>query len=447
MPDRTLRVVLCLPLLLALVPAFPAAAQPAPEPPAPPPAAVGPDSGDLFDAIHVVVGPSARALDPVALAPIACPAGEKSCAEADRILDRDLTLSGYFKILDAASFLADPAKEGLGAPDWPAWFNIGARYLIKGVITPGPRGLDLEFRLYNVNEKRAMTVKGQSQAGVSRKNLRRAVHAFANGVIEAVTGTPGIFGSQIVVTRKKAGFERVIETMDMDGSGLATRVENGSSNMFPRWSPGGVLYTSFLPGIPQLYLDEKRLTHDEREYRGAQFSPDGRRIVASVDIDGQSDLVLLDPKTGAEIQRLTESEWDEVSPSWSPDGRLIAFVSSRTGRPQVHVIHADGTNERRLTMAGQYNTTPRFGPNGLIVFAGMDEFVLDLFTVDLSGNITRLTQGQGSNKDPCWSPDGRYLAFVSDRAGKWRVWIMTQDGRYQFPITDKVDAWAQPDWR
>ena len=54
----------------------------------------------------------------------------------------------------------------------------------------------------------------------------------------------------------------------------------------------------------------------------------------------------------------------------------------------------------------------------------MDEFVLDLFTVDLAGNITRLTQGQGSNKDPCWSPDGRYLAFVSDRAGKWRVWIM-----------------------
>lgn len=407
----------------------------------------GPDSGDLFDSIHVVVGPSARALDPIAIAEIACPAGEKACQEANRILDRDLTLSGYFKILDSASFLADPAKEGLGTPGWPAWFNIGAHYLIKGVITPGAKGLDLEFRLYNITEKRAMTVKGQSQSAVPRDGLRRAVHTFANGVIEAVTGTPGIFGSRIVVTRKKENHERVIESMEMDGSGLSTVVANGSINMFPRISSKGVLYTSFLPGIPQLYVGKKRITHDDREYRGAQFSPDGKRIVASVDIDGQSDLVLLDPETGAETLRLTDSEWDEVSPSWSPDGRRVAFVSSRTGRPQIHVINADGTGERRLTMAGQYNTTPRFGPNGLIVFAGMDEFVLDLFTVDLAGNITRLTQGQGSNKDPCWSPDGRYLAFVSDRAGKWRVWIMTQDGRYQFPITDKVDTWAQPDWR
>lgn len=407
----------------------------------------GPDSGDLFDSIHVVVGPSARALDPIAIAEIACPAGEKACQEANRILDRDLTLSGYFKILDSASFLADPAKEGLGTPGWPAWFNIGAHYLIKGVITPGAKGLDLEFRLYNITEKRAMTVKGQSQSAVPRDGLRRAVHTFANGVIEAVTGTPGIFGSRIVVTRKKENHERVIESMEMDGAGLSTVVANGSINMFPRISSKGVLYTSFLPGIPQLYVGKKRITHDDREYRGAQFSPDGKRIVASVDIDGQSDLVLLDPETGAETLRLTDSEWDEVSPSWSPDGRRVAFVSSRTGRPQIHVINADGTGERRLTMAGQYNTTPRFGPNGLIVFAGMDEFVLDLFTVDLAGNITRLTQGQGSNKDPCWSPDGRYLAFVSDRAGKWRVWIMTQDGRYQFPITDKVDTWAQPDWR
>lgn len=441
MPARTLWAALCLTIAVAFW-AAPAAAQ-TPEPPP----ATGPNSGDLFDSIHVVVGPSARALDPIALAPIQCPKGDKACAEADRILDRDLTLSGYFKVLDAASFLADPVKEGLGTPDWPAWYNIGSRYLIKGTITSGPRGLDLEFRLYDVNEKRTMTVKGQSQAGVARKSLRRAVHTFANGVIEAVTGTAGIFGSRIVVTRKKGNQERVIVTMDMDGSGLTTRIDNGSSNMFPRWSPGGVLYTSFLPGIPQLYLDGKRMTHDDREYRGAQFSPDGKRVVASVDIDGQSDLVLLDPKTGNEVQRLTDSEWDEVSPSWSPNGRLITFVSSRTGRPQIHVIQADGTGERRLTMAGQYNITPRFGPNGLIVFAGMDEFVLDLFTVDLAGNITRLTQGQGSNKDPCWSPDGRYLAFVSDRAGKWRLWIMTQDGRYQFPITDQVDTWAQPDWR
>ena len=71
---------------------------------------------------------------------------------------------------------------------------------------------------------------------------------------------------------------------------------------------------------------------------------------------------------------------------------------------------------------------------------------LDIFTVDLSGNLTRLTQDQGSNKDPTWSPDGRYVAFLSNREGGWKVWIMTDDGRYQFPISDSAGGYATPDW-
>lgn len=439
-----------LPLFLVLALLLPvlAAAQTPATPPTPAEVGTdrGPSSKDLFDAIHVVVGPSARALDPLALAPSVCPGKEGACKEIDDTLSRDFNLSGYFQILDPASFLADPAKEGLGMPNWPDWQNVGARYLIKGTATPTPSGLDLEFRLYNVADKRVMAVKGQSQAGVARANLRRAVHTFANGVIEAVTGRPGIFGSEIVVTRRTGTWGREILAMEMDGSGLRTVISNGSPNMFPRWSPGGILYTSFLPGIPQIYLNERRITHDNQEYRAAQFSPDGKVICASVDRDGQSDLVLLDPKTGKVLKNLTDSSWDEVSPSWSPDGSLISFVSSKSGRPQVYVIQADGSGERRLTMAGAYNTSPRFGPRGLVVFSGMDEFRSDLFTVDLSGNIARLTQDQGNNKDPSWSPDGRYLVFLSDRGGDWRVWIMTEDGRYQFPISPK-GAWATPDWR
>ncbi|HOE82010.1 MAG: hypothetical protein ACOX51_00880 [Myxococcota bacterium] len=431
------RMMLCLLLAVGFLgPRFVYSQEASPEAPA-----------EVDQSIHVVVGPSARALDPVAIADFECSSDKSVCKEANKVLDRDLTLSGFFKILDRSSFLGDPSAEGLGAPVWSSWFNIGAHYLIKGQITAKGKAYNCEFRLYNINDKKFVSVKGESQYAVPKEGLRRAVHTFANGVIEAITGSPGIFGSRILVTRKKSNNERVIESMEMDGAGLTTQVANGSINMFPRSSRKGILYTSYLSGIPQLYVGKKRITNDDREYRGAEFSPNGKKIVASVDIDGQSDLVILDGETGKEELRLTDSEWDEVSPSWSPDGSKIVFVSSKNGHPQVHIINADGTGERRLTMAGNYNVNPRFGPKGLIVFAGMDEFVLDLFTVDLSGNMTRLTQGQGSNKDPCWSPDGRYLAFVSDRAGKWKVWIMSQDGRYQFPITDKVDTWAQIDWR
>jgi len=118
-----------------------------------------------------------------------------------------------------------------------------------------------------------------------------------------------------------------------------------------------------------------------------------------------------------------------------------------TSQGKTALMNADGTGERRLTMRGSYNTSPRFGPTGLVAFAGMDDFVSDLFTVDMSGNINRLTQQQGSNKDPAWSPDGRWLVFLSDRAGAWRVFLMTEDGRYQFPVTGKGEPWGTPDWR
>ncbi len=399
----------------------------------------------------MVVGPSARALEPIAVMEPRC--GDKGlkepCGTLDATIGRDLTLSGFFKVLDRSSFLAHPAAETLTATSWPDWTNIGAKYLVKCEVTSGGagKGMNIECRLYLVPERRAVPVKGQSHAGVKGEKVRAAAHAFVNGVIEAVTGTPGIFGSRIVLSVKTGAWERAIVALEMDGSGRKTLVSNGSANMFPRWVPGGgVLYTSFLPGIPQLYVDGRRLTHDDREYRGAAFSPDGKRLCASVDMGGQSDLVLLDPKTGAILKNLTDSPWDEVTPSWSPDGTLIAFVSNRAGNPQVHVISSDGTGERRVTMAGAYNTSPRFGPHGRIVFAGMDEFRSDLFIVDLQGNIMRLTQDQGNNKDAAWSPDGRHIVFLSDRAGAWKVWIMTEDGRYQFPITDTAAAYATPDW-
>jgi TolB protein len=164
----------------------------------------------------------------------------------------------------------------------------------------------------------------------------------------------------------------------------------------------------------------------------------------SVDTGHTSDIWLLDA-SGKLTRNLTKGRGDNVSPSWSPDGRYITFVSSRSGTPQVHIMNSDGSGQRRLTMAGAYNSTPDFGPDGKIVFAGLDEGHSDLFTVDLAGNIERLTQGQGSNLDPVWSPDGRWIAYVSTRDGR-RIWLMTADGRHQFPLTRSMSC-ATPTWR
>lgn len=406
------------------------------------------DPGGLFDAIHVVVNPSGKALDPLAVFLPSCGKGMgKICKRTTGILTHDMQISGVFKVLNPKSFIADAANESLENTNWTAWVSVGARYVIKGRLTGAPKKFSLDLRLYNVVSKAGIPVKW-NHGTMGRKGLYKAVTSFANGVILAITGSRGLFDSRIYYSVKLAGFERIIGGVNMDGTHRRVLVSNKSSNMFPAIGPGGkLLYTSFLPGIPSLYLGRHRLTRDKYQYRGAEYCARAGMIAASVDMGGgQSDIVLVDPKTGRVRKNLTRSSCDEVSPSWSPDCKRIAYVSNRTGTLQIYVTGVNGHGHKRLTMLGTYNTSPAFGKDGVVLFSGMDEFVYDIFSVDMKGHITRLTQRQGSNKDPTWSPDYRYAVFVSNRSGGWNLYGSTPDGRHQFRITRDGARYATPAW-
>ena len=406
------------------------------------------DPGTLFDSIHVVVNPSGKALDPMAVF-LPCEKGLKTtCGRINTILTHDMKISGVFKVLDPKSFIANAASESLETTNWTAWVSIGARYIIKGRVTGTSKKTSLDLRLYNVVSKATIPIKWHHDKVMGPKGLYKAVSSFANGVILAITGSRGLFDSRIYYSVKLAGFERIIGGVNMDGTHRRVLVSNKSSNMFPAIGPGGkLLYTSFLPGVPSLYLGRHHLTRDTYQYRSAVYCAGAGLIAASVDMGkGQSDIVLLDPKTGRIKKNLTNSAADEVSPSWSPDCKKIAYVSNRTGTLQIYVVGANGRGRKRLTMLGTYNTSPAFGKDGIILFSGMDEFVYDIFSVDMDGHITRLTQQQGSNKDPAWSPDYRYAVFVSNRQIGWNLYGSTPDGRYQFRITKDGSRYATPVW-
>ncbi len=398
------------------------------------------------DPILLSVGPGARALDPVAVPAATCRSGSEMCQTVVDIIGRDLELSGFFKVLPADSFIADMSRETLDQTKWDDWFNVGAKYLIKVEVEGAGKGnVTLAFRLYDVNLRKPIELKMQG-ASVSTKNMRRAVHEFVNEVIRAITGTKGPFGGVIAYALKTGQGSKGIFTIDVDGFGKSYRSPADSINMLPSYAYGHLLYTSFRDGEPAVYLDGKRLSEPGRAYRGARMRPDGKMIAVSADAGmGQSDIFLMSLDGKLETN-LTEHWADEVSPAWSPGGGSLAFVSNRTGSPQIYVMNGDGSGQRRLTFAGGYNSTPDFGPDNEIVFAGMDEAHSDIFVVDLSSNIRRITQDQGNNKDPSWSPDGRHIAFVSDRDGKPNIYIATSDGRYQYRITKKGAHYSTLFW-
>ena len=391
-------------------------------------------SAGADDSLHVIVGPGARTLEPIAIPDVVCTsASQSACGTVTSVLRRDMLLSFFFDVLTPRSYLVDPASEPVAAPSWKDWVNTGARYLIKAEVV-GPAPYKLTFRLYNVTGQEAIPAASKSFSGVSERGLRKKTHQFCNAVLGAVTGTPGVFDTRMAFTSKVGPGVKSISVVGMDGHGRGGLVSNGSINMLPSWGFGALIYTSFRHGKPDIFFGKKRLSKDAGHYRKAAVSPNGANIVVSISYGGQSDLYLMG-KDGKVIRNLTNSPSDEVSPTFSPDGSRVAFVSSAAGGPQIYVMSVGGGGVSRLTHAGKYNYAPDWGPNGLIAFAGLDEGSSDIFTVTEGGQIARLTQDQGSNKDPSWSPDGRYIAFVSQRSAGSGIYLMSADGRYQMMIS------------
>jgi TolB protein len=408
------------------------------------------EQGAHADAVHFRIQAGGRDLYKMAV-PTSLGADSATQQMIREVLGNDLALSGFFKVLDAKSTLANLAAEGLtiNPPDWK---NIGAEGVVKGRATTLGNDVRLEFRLYEV-ARGSEAVLAKDYRG-PKSELRQLVHAWAGEVVRYFTNEDNFFTSQIAFSSSAGKGRRDLWVMDWDGAG-AHPVTKSSQNILPTWSPSGdgLAFTSFLAGKPDLYLmapsggKPRVLSARPGLNMGASFSPDGSKVAVTLSQDGNSEIYLLDAKTGAVLKRLTHSPFIDTSPSFSPDGSRIAFVSDRHGSPQIWIMAADGSGQTRVTHRGSYNQTPKFCPKAdrpLIAFTARDEkYAYDIFTVNIeSGEVTRVTEGHGSNQNPSWAPNGRALVYESSRGG---IWISTADGRTErqvFRGSASAPAWG-----
>jgi TolB protein len=343
--------------------------------------------------------------------------------QATTIERRDLTIVGLFEVLNPASFPPDLQNEGLGFSS-ALWSQVAAQGVTKLKVSRDASGLVLEGRLYHV---------GQGENPLLTKvyrgpDLRGLVHRWVNDVIEHYTNVRGVLGSRIAFAQ--TGHSTEVASVGMDGADLAVLTKMKSDCLLPAYSPTGreVAFTSYLFGGADLWLVSaaggraRRISSRPGMNSGATWFADGTTLAMTLSHEGNPEIYKIRADSGAVVARLTHSSGSDLSPSLSPDGAQIAFVSDRQGTPQIFVMPASGGNARRLTFQGVQNTTPRFNPapdKPLIAFTGRDEkLVFDIFVFDLrTQKVDRITQNEGSNYDPSWSPDGRLLVYASNRGG------------------------------
>jgi TolB protein len=271
--------------------------------------------------------------------------------------------------------------------------------------------------------------------------------------------------------------ESSLETLSVEMGQSQTLYRSRSHFEAPNWSrdgefllfnSGGRLYTITISGGTPKLLDTGFADHCNNDHG---FSPDGTMLAISHQHEGKSQIYVL-PSTGGTprlVTRLGPSYWH----GWSPDGRTLAYCAERNGNFDVYTIPAEGGQETRLTTADGLDDGPDYSPDGRyiyfnsertramriwrmdsdgahqtqmtndeqyadwfphpspngkwIVFLSYDRTVtghpankdVTLRIMSPSGGkpkvLTRLFGGQGTINVPSWSPDSRYIAFVSYR--------------------------------
>ena len=166
---------------------------------------------------------------------------------------------------------------------------------------------------------------------------------------------------------------------------------------------------------------------------------DVKHIAFTSQRTGNSDIYIMDIK-GKNIQNLTNHPATDFSPTFSPNGRWMAYVSNR----DIYLMNL-GTKERHWLTEGR---APDWSPDGeSIVFTSNRSGESNIYKMDINGEAVQQLTNKGRNGGPSWSPDGQWIAFSSNRDGdifSW-VYVMTADGRRQRRLAQGYDPSWSPD--
>jgi TolB protein len=245
-----------------------------------------------------------------------------------------------------------------------------------------------------------------------------------------------------------------IYVVNADGTERTRLTRNPAEEFSPAWSPDGtkIAFSRFTGSHFQIFVmnadgsDAAQLTFADAAATGAAWSPDGTRI-AFTRCGDSCDVYVMDAD-GRNVRRLTYGDppGDE-SPTWSPDGRSIAFADI----DGIFAIGPGGGAWSRVTDGPADDAHPAWSPDGgEIAFDGSRGlFNGDIYVVSVTGKgMRQVTNSAPLDSNPAWSPDGLAIAFMRkvNKKAQARVWVMNANGTLQTNLGAIGDAYSTPSW-
>jgi TolB protein len=337
--------------------------------------------------------------------------------------------------------------------NYALWKTLAAAALVQAT----PTGTGLRVAVHDVAAgKVAQTADFLLPAQTFSAPWRLAVHGVADEIERWITGVRGIAQTRILYVRGKR-----VYVIDSDGANDRAITESGTA-LSPAWHPSGryVAYSAFGSRGTEIQIRDL-VTGDTRRLPGAttglnitpEWTPRGDEIIYAHGQEAGTDLVAADAfgDGGAPRQITVGRGTDNTSPSFSPDGRRLAFTSGRSGHPEIYVADADGANAELLTPYQfgdvSYRSSPSWSPDGrLVAFQSQVNGQFQIMTITLRDRTMKQLTSEGINEDPSWAPDSRHLVFTSSRTGAKQLWVLdaeTGRARQLTHDTGRLAAWSR----
>lgn len=393
-------------------------------------------------------------------------------SQLETILAYDFKHNGSCRVLPYRDQSEQLLRQKSLAP--ASWKGQGATYVIAGAV----KDKQLSLSVLSVQQGSLKQFTDIPLTGILGKD-RRQMHRLADAIHKLLFNEEGVCSTRILYSAKlknpsskssRSAWVSEIWSCDWDGANAQQLTKEGSYSITPvcipsnkKYASDRFLYVSYKTGQPKIFISALGQPTGKRliDLKGNQLLPaishQRDKVAFICDAGGRTDLFLqkFNPESGdvgKPVQLFSYPRSTQASPTFSPDGTKIAFVSDKDGPPRIYLISAEPAAKRPepflLTKQNNENTCPAWSPDGKkLAYSAKTKGVRQIWIYDFEAKEERqLTDGPGNKENPSWAPDSKHLVFNSTGGDTSELFIVNLNQPEAIKISQGPGIKHYPTW-